>query len=141
MATEVVTHAQSFRTGSSFSLLRVIRSLGHAPEAVFAEARVDPALYTDPENRIAAGELGRLFACAAPASGRPDIALLVVDDFRPRGLGLVGKVAAEGPDVRTALKNLVRLLQHNTLGPRRISGVRGSAPGRAKQSAWRASPA
>jgi AraC-like DNA-binding protein len=115
MAGDVVTHTNSFRTGSSFSLPHVIRSLGHSPEAVFAEARVDPALYGHPESRIAARDLGRLFTCAARTTDRPDIALLVAADFRPQGLGLVGEVAAEGPDVRTALRNLVRLLQYNTL--------------------------
>lgn len=115
MDSEAGPHVMSFRTGSSFALPAVIRSLGHSPEAVFAEAGVDLALYAHPENRIAVRDLGRLFACAAGTAARPDIALLVVDGFRPAGLGLVGEVAAEGPDVRTALKNLIRLLQHNTL--------------------------
>jgi AraC-like DNA-binding protein len=93
----------------------VIRSLGHSPESVFSAADVDPALYTHPENRIAVLDLGRLFACGARVTGRADIALLVVSSFQPQGLGLVGEIAAEGPDVRTALKNLVRLLPYNTL--------------------------
>jgi AraC-like DNA-binding protein len=105
----------SFRVGSSFALPEVIRTLGHSPEDVFALAGVDLALYRDPENRIRAEDLGRLFACAAEATGRQDIGLLVVSGFRPPALGLVGLVAAEGPDVRTALRNLVRLLRHNTL--------------------------
>jgi AraC-like DNA-binding protein len=115
MAERVVTRATSVRVGSSFALPRVIRAFGASPEAVFAEAGVDLALYGHPENRIPVHDLGRLFAVAARAAGRPDIALLVVDGFRPSGLGLVGEVAAEGPDVRTALRNLVRLLPHNTL--------------------------
>jgi hypothetical protein len=93
----------------------VIRSLGISPESVFAAAEVDIALYSHPENRIAAADLGRLFACAAHITAHPEIALLVVSSFRPQGLGLVGEIAAEGPDVQTALKNLVRLLPHNTL--------------------------
>ena len=60
-------------------------------------------------------ETGRLFACAAEATSRRDIGLLVVSSFRPPGLGLVGELAAEGPDVHTALRNLVRLIQYNTL--------------------------
>ena len=108
-------HTTSFRVGSSFSLPEVIQSLGHSPDAVFASARVDPALYIHPENRILAQDLGRLFACAARVTARRDISLLVVSSFQPRGLGLVGVLAAEGPDVQTALRNLVRLLQYNTL--------------------------
>ena len=115
MAGNVDTHTTSFRTGSTFSLPAVIRSLGHSPEPVFAEAEVDLALYAHPDNRIAARDLARLFICAARITDRPDIALLVVESFRPSGLGLVGDIAAEGPDVRTALRNLVRLLRHNTL--------------------------
>jgi AraC-like DNA-binding protein len=108
-------HTTSFRVGSSFSLPQVIRSLGHSHDAVFAAAGVDRALYRHPENRISARDLGRLFACAAKVTARRDISLLVVSSFRPSGLGLVGELAAEGPDVNTALRNLVRLLQYNTL--------------------------
>jgi len=105
----------SFRVGSSFALPGVIRSLGYSPEAVFAAAGVDPLLYSDPENRIAAEDLGRLFDSAAQITGRQDVALAVVSGFQPVGLGLVGLVAAEGPDVNTSLRNLVRLLRYNTL--------------------------
>jgi AraC-like DNA-binding protein len=109
------SHTESFRVGSSFFLPEVIRSLGYSPDAVFAAAGVDPALYRHPENRIAAQDLGRLFACAAQVTARRDISLLTVSGFQPQGLGLVGELAAEGPVVHTALRNLVRLLQHNTL--------------------------
>lgn len=105
----------SFRVGSSFALPDVIHSLGHSPEAVFVAARVNLELYRDPENRIAAEDLGRLFACAAQVTTRQDIGLLAISRFQPPGLGLVGLLAAEGPDVDTALRNLVRLLRHNTL--------------------------
>src|SRR5262245_26513644 len=108
-------HTTSFRVGSSFALPDVIRSLGHSPEAVFAAARVDPELYQHPENRIAAEDLGRLFDCAAQVTARQDIGLLVTSSFQPPGLGLVGLLAAEGPNVNAALRNLVRLLRYNTL--------------------------
>ena len=101
--------------GSSIALPEVIRSLGHSPDAIFEAANIDPALYLHPENRILAQDLGKLLACAAQVTARRDISLLVVSRFRPSGLGLVGELAAEGPDVNTALRNLVRLLQYNTL--------------------------
>jgi AraC-like DNA-binding protein len=110
-----IDRTKSFRVGSSFALPDVIRSLGYSPEDIFAAARVDPELYRDPENRIAAEDLGRLFDCAAQVTARQDIALLVTSSFQPPGLGLVGLLAAEGPDVNTALCNLVRLLRYNTL--------------------------
>jgi len=108
------------------SLPAVIRTLSCSPEAIFAEAEVDLALYEHPDNRIAARDLGRLFTCAARVTARPDIALLVVDGFRPDRLGLVGEIAAEGPDIHTALRNVVRLLQYNTLAGYPVLAVSGS---------------
>jgi AraC-like DNA-binding protein len=115
MTSETSIHATSFRVGSSIALPEVVRSLGHSPEAVFAAAGVDLELYRHPENRIAAENLGKLLTCAAELTHRADIGLLTVSGFQPGGLGLVGEVVAEGPDVNSALKNLVRLLPHNTL--------------------------
>jgi AraC-like DNA-binding protein len=115
MTAEESIHATSFRVGSSIALPVVVRSLGHSPEIVFAAAGVDLELYRHPENRIAAEKLGKLFMGAAELTHRADIGLLVASGFKPGALGLVGEVAAEGPDVNTALKNLVRLLPHNTL--------------------------
>jgi AraC-like DNA-binding protein len=112
---ESADYRKSFRVGSSFALPEVIRSLGSSPEDVFAGAGVDPDLYRDPENRIRAEDLGKLFLSAAEATGRQDIGLLVTSGFQPPGLGLVGLLAAEGPDVHTALRNLVRMLRYNTL--------------------------
>lgn len=76
---------------------------------------MDLALYGQPENRIAARDLGRLFVCAARITGRADIGLLNARGFQPSGLGLIGLLATEGPNLDTALRNLVRLLQYNTL--------------------------
>jgi AraC-like DNA-binding protein len=123
----VTDQTKSFRVGSSFAMPDVIRSLGHSPEAVFAAAGVDPDLYSHPENRIAAQDLGRLFLNAARATAREDIGLLVVSEFRPPGLGLVGLLAAEGPDVNTGLRNLVRLLRYNTLAGYPALSTRGPA--------------
>lgn len=115
MSSKVPSHTTSFRVGSTYSLPEVVQALGHSPDAVFGAAGVDPALYRHPENRIAAQDLGRLLDCAAQATARRDIGLLVISSFRPPGLGLVGELSAEGPDVHTALRNLIRLLQYNTL--------------------------
>src|SRR5262245_7785437 len=115
LMTEQAPLTSSFRVGSSFALPTIIRSRGHSPDAVFAAAGVDPALYQNPENRIPAEDLGRLLMHAADITACRDIGLLVVSNFHPRALGLVGTLAAEGPDVQTALRSLVRLLQHNTL--------------------------
>ncbi len=114
MITSGARYETSFRVGPSFALPAVLRRLGQPPEEVFAEAGVDPEVYAHPENRIEATALGVLLNIAARRTARPDIALILVDGFRPEALGLVGHLAAEGPDVHTGLRNLVRLLQHNT---------------------------
>ncbi len=115
MTIESVTHTTSFRAGETSALPAVIRSLGHSPEDTFAKARVDAEVYTHPERRIAVQDLGRLLDFAARITERPDIALLLADDYRPERLGLIGDVMAAGPDLNAALKNLVRLFQYNSL--------------------------
>ena len=115
MTREAASLVESFRTGSTFSLPAVLRSLSLSPEDVFQAAGVDFALYRHPNNRIAAADLGRLFTLVSQMTGRGDIGLLIADTFRPADLGLVGELAAEGPTVETALRNLVRLLRYNTL--------------------------
>jgi len=115
MPGQVTDRTNSVRVGSSFALPEIVRSLGTPPGAMFAAAGVDPELYRDPENRIGAEDLGRLFLTAARMTGRQDIGLLVTSGFQPTSLGIVGLLAAEGPDVRTALRNIVRMLRYNTL--------------------------
>jgi len=115
----------TFRTGSSLALPEVLRSLGCDPSGVFREAGVDAALYAHPENRISVGDLGRLLASAEQITGRSDIGLLVIEGTGADGLGIVQEVVAEGPDLNTALKNLVRLLQHNTLAGYPVLSVSG----------------
>jgi AraC-like DNA-binding protein len=92
----------------------LIRELGHDPAPMLQAAGLEEANFRKPENRIPADRLGRLIAMAAQATGRPDIGLLLADRFRPANLGLVGLVMSEGPDVRTALRNLVRMMHYNS---------------------------
>jgi AraC-like DNA-binding protein len=104
----------TFRVDASRELPAIIRGLGHDPQDIFAESGVEMDLFDHGENRIAAAALGLLLANAARRTGREDIGLLVAERFRPTRLGLVGLLAAEGPDVRTSLRNLVRLIHHNS---------------------------
>lgn len=114
MRRTVTNDVISFRVGTAQELPRIIGELGHDPLPIFEAVGLQPELFDSAENRIAADKLGQLLAVAACRTGRPDLGLLIGAGFRPKRLGLVGLLAAEGPDVRTALRNLVRLLHHNT---------------------------
>jgi AraC-like DNA-binding protein len=103
----------SIRVGPIISLPNILRDLGHSAESVFQAAGIDRQLFSDPENRISMVELGSLVATAARHVDRPDLGFLVANTFGPETLGLVGKLVAEGPDLRTALRNLERMAYHH----------------------------
>jgi AraC-like DNA-binding protein len=104
----------SFRAEPSMGLPALIRALGHDPVPMLEAAGLEEAIFEKPDNRVPADRLGRLIAMAALVTGRPDMGLLIADRFRPANLGLVGLVMSEGPNVRTALRNLVRLMHYNS---------------------------
>jgi AraC-like DNA-binding protein len=111
----VVDRTDALRVGSSKHLPAVLRALGHDPAPIFAAAGVDLARYADDENGVTIHELGRLIRAAEAATGRSDLALLTVDGILPDDLGLAGAIVAQGPDLRTALRNAVRHVHRNTL--------------------------
>jgi AraC-like DNA-binding protein len=104
---------RQLRVGAAITLPRIIRNLGHDPIAAFTAVDIDPQLFEDSENRIEAAKLGALLEESARITNRPDIGLLVANDFGPATLGLIGLIVAEGPNLQTSLRNLVRLLYHN----------------------------
>jgi AraC-like DNA-binding protein len=99
----------TIRVGPIFNLPKILRDLGHSAEAVVNAAGLDQELLSDPENRISMVRLGTLVASAARHTKRPDMGLLIADTFGPQTFGLVGKLVAEGPDVRASLRNLERM--------------------------------
>ena len=100
----------SFRMGPSQGLPAVIRRLGFDPEPLLDAVGLNERQFESAENRIDAPLLGRLLHLTARSTGRDDIGLLLAENFKIEQLGLLGMIMAEGPDVRTALRNLCRML-------------------------------
>ena len=104
----------TFRMGPSQGFPAVIRRLGHDPLPILAAAGLDERMFDHAENRVEVRVIGRFAHQAAHLTGRQDIGLLLAENFEIAQLGLLGLVMAEGPDVRTSLRNLCRLLHHNS---------------------------
>ena len=86
----------------------VLRSLGADPAQVFADARVDLALFDDPEDLISFAARGRLVRQCVSATGCAHFGLLVGQRNGLDHLGLVGLLVKYSPDVGSALRSLVR---------------------------------
>ena len=104
----------TFRMGPSQGFPAVIRRLGHDPQPILALAGLDERMFDHAENRVEVRIIGRFAHLAARQTGREDIGLLLAENFGIEQLGLLGLVMAEGPDVRTSLRNLCRLLHYNS---------------------------
>jgi AraC-like DNA-binding protein len=70
-------------------------------------------LFSSPENRVSIVKLGKFASEIARLTGRPDLGLLIAKSYGPHSLGIIVTLAGEGPDVRTALLNIARLLKHH----------------------------
>lgn len=103
----------TLRIGPAVCLPGIVREFGHDPAPAFAAAGLDEALFSNPENRVPIIKLGKLASEIARLIGRPDLGLLVARAQGPSSLGSVLTLAEEGPDVRTALLNISRLLKHH----------------------------
>ena len=103
----------TLRIGPAIALPGIARSFERDPAPAFATAGLDESLFADAENRVPVIKLGKLAAEIARLIGRPDLGLLVARTHGPHSLGLLMTIAEEGPDVRTALLNIARLLKHH----------------------------
>jgi AraC-like DNA-binding protein len=107
------------RVGGAMAIPAVLGSLGADAAAVFAEARIDLALFDDPDNLISnAARIHLLNLCAARTECR-HFGLLVGQRTGLPAFGLVGFLVQHSPDVGTALRSFVRYLHLH---------VRGTAP-------------
>lgn len=96
------------RVGGVLELPAVLRSLGADPVQVFADARVDLALFDDPNSMISVAARGRLVRQCVRATQCAHFGLLVGQRNGLRHLGLVGLLVKYSADVGTALRSLVR---------------------------------
>lgn len=94
----------------------VLRQLGVDPATVFAEARVDLALFDDPRNLMPLAALGRLARICVARTGCPHFGLLVGKQGGLHSLGLAGLLAKYSPDMGTALHSLVAAMHLHVRG-------------------------
>lgn len=101
------------RIGAAISLPGIARSLGRDPTEAFTAAGLDESLFASADNRVPAIKLGKFVSEIARLTERPDLGLLLARSQGLHSLGALLTLADEGPDVRTALLKIARLLKHN----------------------------
>lgn len=107
------TREFTLRVGPATCLPALARSFGRDPAPALAAAGLDERLFDSPENRVSIVKLGTFASGIARLIERPDLGLLIAKSYGPHSLGLILTLAEEGPDVRTALLNIARLLKHH----------------------------
>lgn len=104
------------RIAGSWAIPTLLRKLGADPAEVIAEAGIDPALFSNPENRIHLALRSRLLRHCAARTGCAHFGLLVGQHNGLHALGLVGLLVKFSPDVGVALRSLVRYLHLHVRG-------------------------
>jgi AraC-like DNA-binding protein len=84
-----------------------LTQLGVVPRQAFAEADVDPSLFSDPDRRIGMRALGRLFECCSAMTHCSHFGLLVGERFDLKGLGPIGYLMRNSPSMGDALRSLL----------------------------------
>ncbi|SDR23472.1 AraC-type DNA-binding protein [Rhizobiales bacterium GAS191] len=98
------------RIGAASAIPEVLHDLGADAQSVLSAAGLDTEIFADPDNVIPFAALERLALACVAATGCEHFGLLVGQKGSASTLGLVGLLAENSPDVRTALDNLVRHL-------------------------------
>jgi len=123
-----MTKELTLRIGPAICLHEIARSYGLDPKAALAATGLEESLFSNPDNRVAITKLGKFAAEISRLIDRPDLGLLVAKTYGPHSLGLVLPLALEGPDVRTDLLNITRLLHyHNELAFLSLTEAGGDA--------------
>lgn len=117
--------AAMVRIGASMAVPAVLRSLGVDPAQVLAEARVDIALFDDPDNWISFATRSRLLHQCVERTGCRHFGLLVGAQNGLQSLGLLGLLMKYSSDVGSALQCLVRHLHLHGRGGMTTLGVDG----------------
>jgi AraC-like DNA-binding protein len=86
---------------------QVLREFGIDPIEVITSVGVDPALFDDPDNRLAFRAVGQLMGACVARTGCPHFGLLVGQRSGLNSLGLPGLLIQHSPDVGAALRSLV----------------------------------
>jgi len=104
------------RIGATLVLPAVLRSLGANPAEILAEAGFDLTLFNDPDNQLSLAARNHLLAHCASRTGCRHLGLLIGQHGSLHSLGLIGLLVKYSPDVRTALRSLVRYMHLHVRG-------------------------
>jgi hypothetical protein len=104
------------RVGAFSRLPEVLTSLGADPAAVCAAAGFDAMLFDDPANPVTYRAASHLFRTSAECTGCPHFGLMLGQRSGLDSLGFVGHLVKCAPDVRTALRSLVRYMHLHIQG-------------------------
>lgn len=96
------------RVGSISSIPRVLIDLGYDPESVFEELDFASSELQDPDQMISYERRGELFYQCVSKTKCMSFGLLVGQYGDLSSLGLIGLLCRQSPNVRVALRNLVR---------------------------------
>jgi AraC-like DNA-binding protein len=105
-ATTPVDPGVTIRIRGVMGIPAVLKSLGSDPAQVFSRARVDPALFDDPDQSISLAVLGRLVRKCVASTGCEHFGLLVGERGGQSSLGLIGLAVRDSANVEVALRRL-----------------------------------
>lgn len=106
----------SLRAAPLLVVPALLREMGLNPDALIAEAGLDPALFADPDNTIAFTDGGRFLALCASRTGCPHLGLLMGERQGLSALGPLGHLVRHAPDLGTALRDGILFLHVHDRG-------------------------
>jgi AraC-like DNA-binding protein len=106
LATASADPAVTVRIRGVIGIPAVLESLGSDPVQVFSRAKVDLALFDDPDQLISLAAVGRLMQQCIASTGCEHFGLLVGERGGQSSLGLIGLAVRDSPDVEVALRRL-----------------------------------
>ena len=95
------------RIGTAAAIPAVLRNLGVDPVEVFAQAKMDPELFGNPDNVISFAARGRLIQLCVMRTGCSHFGLLIGERVGLPSMGAIGYLTLHSPDVGSALRSLV----------------------------------
>ena len=110
--------AGTVRVGIAAAIPDILLSLGADPRDVFADANIDIRLFDSQDNLISYAARGRLLAVCVAKTGCEHFGLLLGQQGSLSTFGLIGHLAKQSPDVKSALMNLQRYFHLHAQGAR-----------------------
>ena len=98
------------RVGHFLHMADVLRTLGHDPKPIFAQAGFQLEQFADPDLRVPYHRASHLLAVAQEVSGCEHLGLLLGQKAHPSQLGVTGFLAHAAPTVAEAVRALVEHL-------------------------------